>query len=141
MRARNLVSVVLGYALLLSVAVSAQQQTEIASDENGEITVTQPTMAGNLTLQPGLYAVKYHTSHGQHFIRFLKVERKQELSLTRSYTGWYTATEMIKAGEARCRVQPLRSKISATAVKVASENGTARITQVMIKGKSAVCEF
>lgn len=141
MRAGSLLSAVLGCTLLLSVAVNAQQQTVITSDENGEITLTQPTRAGNLTLQPGLYAVKYHASHGQPFIRFFKVQRTQELSLKRSYTGWYTATELIKAGEARCRVQPLRSKIQATAVKIASENGTARITQVMIKGKRAVYEL
>lgn len=92
-------------------------------------------------MQPGIYVVKHHASHEQHFIRFLKVERKQDLSLTRSYTGWYTATELIKAGEAECRVQPLRFKIQATAVKIAHENGTARIIEVMIKGKRAVYEF
>lgn len=132
---------VLGCTLLLIVSADAQKETILAGDNNGEITLTQPTRAGNLTLQPGLYAVKHQASHGQQFIRFFKVERKQELSLTRSYTGWYTATELTKAGEARCRVQPLSSKIRATAVKIASENGTARITHVMIKGKSAVYEL
>lgn len=133
--------VILGCTLLLIVSADAQQETVIAGDNNGEITLTQPTRAGNLTLQPGLYALKYHASHGQQFIRFFKVERKQELSLTRSYTGWYTATELIKAGEARCRIQMVRSRTKETAVKIASENGKARITHVMIKGKSAVYEF
>ena len=133
--------VILGCTLLLIVSADAQQETVIAGDNNGEITLTQPTRAGNLTLQPGLYAVKHHTSHGQQFIRFFKVERKPELSLTRSYTGWYTATELIKAGEARCRIQMVRSRTKETAVKIASENGTARITHVMIKGKSAVYEL
>lgn len=141
MRAGSLLTAVLDCTLLLIAAVNAQQQTVIAGDENGEITLTQPTSAGNLTLQPDLYAVKYHSSHGQQFIRFLRVERTPQLSLTRSYTGWYMATELINAGETRCRVQPLRSKAQATAVKIAIENGTARITQVMIKGKRAVCDF
>lgn len=140
MRASTLLLAFLSCTLLWNLSAKAQKITLITSDSNGQLTLTQPTVAGTLRLQPGIYAVKYHTSHEQHFIRFLRVTQEQKLSQTRSYTGWYTATELIKAGEARCRVQPLPAKVHATAVKIATD-GTARITEVMIKGKREACEL
>jgi hypothetical protein len=67
--------------------------------------------------------------------------KSEKLRLTRAYTGWYTDTDLIKAGEANCRVERLRSKTESTKAMVITEDGRTRITQVMIKGKRAMYLF
>lgn len=142
MRPKALLLVVLGCALLWAISADAQKQTVIQSNDNGEITLTQPTKVGDLTLPPDTYILQHHrVSDGQHFIRFMQVKKSQKLLLTRAYTGWYTDTELIKAGEIKCRVEPLGAKVKATTVTLATESGKPQITQVMIKGKAAVYVF
>ena len=141
MRSKAFQFVALGCALVLGVSAAAQKQSVIASSDHDEITLPQATLAGNLTLQPGAYVVQHHPAHGEDFIRFLRVKKSQKLSLTRSYTGWYTDTELIKAGEIQCRVQPQSAKAEATTATVETAGGKPRITKIMIKGKAAVFTF
>lgn len=150
---RALLVAILGCALLWAVSADAQKQmsgqtpadgqkeTVIQSDENGEITLTQPTKVGDLTLQPASYVLQLHESRGQHLVRFMKAEETRKLLVTRAYTGWHNETELIKAGDVKCRVEPLSAKSPASTVKLANENGTLRITQATIKGKAAVYVF
>jgi len=132
---------VLGCGLFWAVCAEAQQTIAIESTDHNEITFTQPIHAGTLVLQPGTYVLQHHISKGKDFIRFMRVEKSEKLRLTRAYTGWYTDTDLIKAGEANCRVERLRSKTEGTKVMVISEDGRTRITQVMIKGKRAKYVF
>lgn len=92
-------------------------------------------------MQPDTYVLQHRESHGRHFIRFMRVERTQQLRISRAYTGWYTQTELIKAGEIKCRVEPLGAKAQDTIVKVTTETGIPRITRAMIKGKTALYVF
>lgn len=135
---------VLGCALLWTVsAASASPQREevLQSNEEGEIVLTRPTRVGDMTLPPDTYVVQHRVSGGRHFIRFMQVRKSRELLLTRTYTGWYTHTKLNKVAEINCRMEPLGAKVQATTVTIATENGTPRITQVMIKGKAAACAF
>jgi hypothetical protein len=132
---------VLGCALLLSISAGAQQKSVITSSDDDEITLVEPTRAGNLTLQPDTYVLQHHASRGEDFVRFMQVRNSQQLSLTRAYTGWYTDTELIKAGDIKCRVQPLAAKAHATTATVDTENGKPRIIQVTIRGKAAIYLF
>jgi len=132
---------VLGCGLLGAVSAEAQQTRTLESNDQNQITFTQPTQAGTLLLQPGTYVLQHHISKGQDFIRFMRVEKSEKLRLTRVYTGWYTDTDLIKAGEANCRVERLRSKTESTKAMVITEDGRTRITQVMIKGKRAMYLF
>ncbi len=141
MGAKALLFAVLGCALLRVNHAAAEKPIVIESNENGDIALTQPTRVGGLTLQPDTYAVQHHDSDGQHFIRFMRVKESRELRVTRAFTGWYTDRQLIKAGEVKCRVRPLAAKARATAVTVASDNGTQRIMQLTIRGKKAVYVF
>jgi hypothetical protein len=142
MQNKSFLLVVLGCALLLvDSAHGSQKQSVIAGSNHDEITLTQATQAGNLTLPPDTYVVQHHASHGQDSIRFMRVKQSQKLRLSRAYTGWYTDTDLIKAGEVRCRVRPLSAKAQATAATVVTEGGKPRITEIMIKGKAAMYEF
>ena len=92
-------------------------------------------------MQPNTYVVQHHTSEGRDWVRFLRVKKSQKLRLTKAYTGWYTDTELIKAGDVKCRVRPLPDKVQTTTATIETEPGKARITKILIKGKSAVYSF
>jgi hypothetical protein len=141
MRSKVFLWVVLGCALLWAAFADAQEQTVIKSDENGEVTLTKPAKVGDITLQPDTYVLQHRDSHGQDSIRFMRVERTQQLRIGRAYTGWYTETELIKVGEIKCRVEQVGTKAQTTMVTLATENGSPRIIKAMIKGKRAVYVF
>ncbi len=141
MKTRTLLLTLLSCVLLLAISAVAETKTAIESNEDGELTLTQPTRVGNLTLQPDTYVVKDHASHGQHFIRFMHVKKSKDLRTTRAFTGWVTNTELIKAGDVKCRLQPLGAKAETTALTITSEDGTPRISQLTIRGKKAVYVF
>jgi hypothetical protein len=141
MRSKAFLLVVLGCALMSAAFAHAQEQTIIRSDENGEITLTKPAKVGDITLQPDTYVLQHRDSHGQDSIRFMRVERTQQLRISRAYTGWYTETELIKVGEIECRAEQVGTKAQTTMVTLATENGSLRIIKAMIKGKRAVYMF
>jgi len=142
MKQKALLLAVLGCALLWTVsAAAAQKETVLRSGEEGEITLTQPTKVGDMTLPPDTYVVQHRVSGGRHFIRFMQIEKLQALRVTRAFTGWYTYTEKNNAGEIKCRVEPLGATVQATTVTIATENGAPRITRVLIKGEDDVHIF
>lgn len=141
MRVKALLAAVLGCGLLLAVCAEAQQITTIESNDHDQITFTQVTQAGALMLQPGTYVLQHQTSKGQDFIRFMRVERSEKLRLTRAYTGWYTDTDLIKVGEAKCHVERLKRKAETTRVMVTRKDGKTRITQVVLRGKRVLYVF
>jgi hypothetical protein len=69
------------------------------------------------------------------------VKKSEKLRLTRAYTGWYTDTDLIKVGEAKCQVERLMAKPETTKVIVTSEDRKTQITEVRIKGKRAMYVF
>jgi hypothetical protein len=67
---------------------------------------------------------------------------RQEIRETAAdYTGWYTDTDLIKVGEAKCQVERLMAKPETTKVIVTSEDRKTQITEVRIKGKRAMYVF
>ena len=142
MKLKALRLAVFACALLTTVcAASAQDETVLQSNEDDEITITLPVRAGDVTLQPGSYALQLRSSGGRHFIRFMRVEESLEFRVTRIFTGWYTDTREYKAGDVACRMQPLGATVQATTAKIESNDGMPRITSVMVRGKAAVCNF
>jgi hypothetical protein len=142
MKLKALLLAFLGCALLWTVCASAAQRERILeNDDEGDITLTQSTKAGDLTLLPGAYVVRLRVSGDRHSIRFMRVEKSQEFRVTRIFTGWYTDTREYNAGEVECRMEPLGATVQATEVTTASQDGMPRITRVMVKGKAGVCLF
>jgi hypothetical protein len=103
--------------------------------KRGEITLTQPTKVGSIVLQPDTYVVQHRVSGSDHFVRF--VELKQvEAEQSGTEGGHYTYTEHNKAGEIPCRIEPVPSPIKKTTVYTEPDDGTPRITKVVIKGEN-----
>src|SRR5579883_1414581 len=78
---------------------------------------------------------KHRVSGSDHFVRF--VELKQvEAEQSGTEGGHYTYTEHNKAGEIPCRIEPVPSPIKKTTVYTEPDDGTPRITKVVIKGEN-----
>lgn len=127
-------------ALVWAISGDAEQPSAIHANDHGEFTITQPTKAGDVTLQPGTYAVQHHTSKGKDVIRFLRLETKRDLQLTRAFTGWVNKTELVKVADIPVDLHPV-AKAPATTMMIIHENGVPRITQVTIKGNSEVYDL
>jgi len=142
MRPKALLFTALSCALLWTIsAAAAQGQKELKTGKEGEITLTQPTKVGDVTLAPDTYVVQHRVSGNQHFIRFMQVKKLHELNIAPQSAGWYTYTEQNNAGEIKCRVEPAGTTAPETAVTMTMENGTPRITQVLIKDENDVHIF
>src|SRR6185312_14039401 len=137
MKSRVLSIAVLVCALIWAISGHAEQPSTIQANDHGEFTITQPTKAADVTLQPGTYDVQHHTSKGKDVVRFMRLETKRDLQLTRAYTGWVNKTELVKVADVPVDLHPA-AKASATTMTVVHENGIARIAEVTIKGSSEV---
>jgi hypothetical protein len=144
MKSKALVMVVLGCALLWTATAAAapgQKEQKIKTGKKAEITLTQVTTVGDLTLQPGKYAVQHRMSGNDHFMHFTLLKPVVDLNMVAETMGWYTRTEEVDAGEAKCRIEPAGTTIEATAAPVATQDGSPEITEVSIKGENVVHVF
>ena len=144
MKSKALLMVVLGSALLWTIAVAAapgQKEQNLTTGKKAEITLTQATKIGDLTLQPGTYLVQHRMSGNDHFMKFTQLKEVQDLNLASETTGWYTREERINAGEVKCRVEPAGATNAATSAPVVTQDGSPEITEVAIKGENVLHVF
>jgi hypothetical protein len=140
MKSRALLLAVLGCVLLWTISTAAApgpKDKTLKTGKKGEITLTQATKVGDLTLQPGTYVVQHRVSGDHHFVRFIELKTLTALDVSPETMGWYTYTAENNAGEIKCRVEPAGKSIEATTVTVAGDGGP-KITRVAIKGESVV---
>ena len=141
MKPKTLLLAILGCVLLWTASASAlpgPKDTTLKVGKKGEITLTQPTKVGDTTLQPGTYVVQHRVSGNDHFVRFMELKKLTELNVAPESMGWYTYTQENNAGEIKCQVKPAGATIEATAVTIATDGGSPRITQVAIKGENVL---
>jgi len=142
MKPKTLFLAVLGCALLWTVSASAlpgqHHDKTMKTGKKGEITLTQPTKLGDITLQPGTYVVQHRVSGDDHFVRLTELKKLQELMPGGEGAGWYTYTQENNAGEVKCKVEPAGATIQATTVTVANVGGSPRITKLAIKGENVL---
>ncbi len=131
-----------GFSLLLlcvlTVSATAQKEHALKVGKKGEITLTQQTKAADTVLQPDTYVVQHRVSGGDHFVRFIELKKVED---NNGIEGPITYTEQDKAGEIKCRVEPASASAKETTVYTVTENGTQRITRVVIKGENVVHVF
>jgi VCBS repeat-containing protein len=140
MKPKALLMAILGGLLLWTVSATTalgqkEKETVLKTGKEGEITLTQPTKVGDVTLQPDTYVVQHRVSGNQHYVRFMQVKKLHDLHLTPETMGWYTYTAKDNAGEIRCRVEAVGKPFQETMVDVATLDGAPHITRVAIKGE------
>lgn len=100
----------------------------IKTGKKGTINLSQDTHVGDLTLKAGQYWVQHRLEGSDHFIHFT------ELSKSAPYSR--SETPKSHPGEIRCRVEQLDAKATQTEVHVAKEDGSWRVTKVVIRGEN-----
>jgi len=130
--------VFVGLSLVLTVAAMAApgpKEQALKVGKKGEITLSQPTKAGDTLLQPDTYVVQHRTSGSDHFVRFVELKQVESQPSTELP---YTYTEADKAGEFKCTTEAAAGPIKETTVYTVIENGVPRITKVAVKGEDVV---
>jgi hypothetical protein len=139
MRMKQMMLITLGCLLLsmTTVAVASENhEHSLTVGKKGEITLTQPTEAGDKVLQPGTYVVQHRTSGDSHFVRFIELKQTENSKGEQKFTY----TEQSDA-EVRCSLDPSGATAKETTVTIRTEGGGDRITKVSIKGENVVHEI
>lgn len=135
-----------GLACLLLWTVTAaaapkQKEQVLKVGKKGEITLTQKTNVGDKVLQPDTYVVQHRVSGADHFVRFVELKQVEAHGGEGGELTHYTYTELDKAGELKCRMEPASGPIKETTVYTINEGGVLRITKVAIKGEDVLHVF
>ena len=96
---------------------------ELKVGKKGVVSISQETMIGDITLEPGRYKVQHREEGGAHFVRF-----RAEGSGTDS-------------GEVPCTLQPLDAKAKYTAVFTDTSVTPPQIVRVVVRGENAAHVF
>lgn len=139
-RALILTSLTLLLSWTLAAAAATQHGEHVLKvGKKGVITLTMETKVGDVVLQPGTYAIQHRDSGTDHFVRFVRWDTTK--IPTGPSTPPATSTDLHKAGEIKCQVEPTAAPVKQTEVYVTTENGVARITKVAIRGEDVVHVF
>jgi hypothetical protein len=100
----------------------------IKTGKKGKIHLSQDTQVGDLTLKAGEYWVQHRLEGSDHFIHFTELSKSAP----------YSRSEYPKShpGEIKCRLEQLDAKATQTEVHVAKEDGSWRVTKVVIRGEN-----
>ena len=124
-----LTSVTAFLMLTSSFAMAKGKEEVIKVGKNGDITLSQETMVGDVKLPAGDYQVKHRVEGSDHLIHFKQLYSHK--------TGGVKA----HPGEIKCKLEPLNQKVTQTAVFLDKEDGTMRITRIEISGENVAHLF
>lgn len=108
---------------------------EIKAGKKGDIVLSETTQVGDITLKPGHYLLQHRVSDGQHFVKFTELE----MSRGRHPDGATTGAK--DAGEVKCTVQPLKEKVTQTAVYIDTAGGVRKVTRIEVAGENVTHVF
>lgn len=98
--------------------------------KKGEITFSEETRAGDVTLKPGRYTIQHRVEGEDHFIHFTQV--------TERVPGYAIGggVPVAHPGEVKCRLEPLQTKAPRTTVYTNTDGGVRRITKIIVAGEN-----
>jgi hypothetical protein len=111
---------------------------QIKVGKKGDITFSEPTQVGDVTLPPGHYVFQHRVSGDDHFVKFVGAKEMQHAgsSMTTPMQTGPTTTQEIK-----CTVEGLNQKVQQTAVTISTEGGARRITRIEVAGENVAHVF
>lgn len=123
--------------LLLEVeGVAAEKSKTLAVGKYGEITLSQPTQAGKLTLSPGTYVVQHRVSGGDHYVRFAEWKKEQV-----AHPETHEEFALDSAGVAKCRLEPAQQTFDKTMVYLERSPTGSRISKIAVGGEKVFHVF
>ena len=130
---------VLTAVLLLNVAFAFAANDQVVKvGKKGDVTFSEPTQVGDVTLPAGHYVFQHRVSGDDHFIKFVGAKEMEHSgsSMTMPMQTGPTTSEDIK-----CAVEPLNQKVKQTAVTINTEGGVRRITRIEVAGENVAHVF
>lgn len=109
-----------------AIAAAAQKEQVIKVGKKGNITLTEDTKVGEMTLKAGQYTVQHRVQGSEHFVHFVPAGK----------TAYKSGPS-----EMQCSLESLDSKASQTAVYTTREDGSSRVTKVVIRGENVAHVF
>ena len=116
-------------------AIAAGDQNVIKVGKKGEIVLSDTTQIGDITLKPGHYRFQHRVAADEHFVKFTELFMRQ---------GRHTTGQTIGAkdtGEIKCTVEPLKEKVTRTAVYIDTAAGVSKITRIEVAGENVAHVF
>ena len=114
---------VVGMMMVNSVpSTAAEHNHGMKVGKKGDVTFTQETRVGDLTLKPGRYIFRHRVQGEDHFVSF-------------------TTPGGEEVGEVKCRLEPLSKKVEATTLYQDPEGGVYRITKIEVGGENVAHLF
>ncbi|MBI3697716.1 MAG: hypothetical protein HY238_23150 [Acidobacteria bacterium] len=105
------------------VAVAAEHEHAMKVGKKGGVHFAAETKVGDLTLKPGRYTMQHRVDGPDHFIHLTELRGGKP------------------AGEVKCRLEPLKAKVSRTTMYAQKEDGTYRLTRVEVAGENVAHLF
>ncbi len=103
--------------------------------KKGEVLLTDTTQIGELTLKPGHYRFQHRLAGDVHFVKFTELQMSQG----RHATG--TTTNAKEAGEVKCAIEPVKSKVITTSIYSETAGGVQKVTRIVVAGENVAHVF
>lgn len=120
-----------GLVFAATLFSAAAHDVEILkAGKEGRISLDSTVLAGDSTLRPGNYTVQHRAEGGRHFVRFTRIgwRKSPAQKLVRR-------TAVIEA-EVPCHVEALPQIPDATAFYLKTQDGTAHLTRIEVRGET-----
>ena len=130
---------VLTAVLLLNVAFAFAANDQVVKvGKKGDVTFSEPTQVGDVTLPPGHYVFQHRVSGDDHFVKFVGAKEMQHAGTSMTSTMQMGPTT---SKEIKCTAEPLNQKVKQTAVTINTEGGVRRITRIEVAGENVAHVF
>lgn len=116
-------------------ALAASAENIIKVGKKGDVVFSDTTQIGEVTLKPGHYQFQHSVVGDEHFVKFT------ELTMFRGEHATRKATETKDVGEIKCTVEPLKSKVTQTAIYTDTAGGVNKITRIEVSGENVAHVF
>src|SRR3990170_3984714 len=113
-----------------STATPGEQELKVGKSDDLEF--AKEVRVGEVTLKPGKYRIQHRVEGADHFVRF---EHLVITTPSAQKLGTGLAVPAGKAGEIKCRLEPLDAKAQTTTLHLLNEAGGQRLLKVLIRGE------
>jgi hypothetical protein len=121
-------------SFMVTAAIAQEHEHAMKVGKTGDITFSEETKVGDLTLKPGRYQFQHRVEGSDHFVNFTEWTKPNKYTLR-------SGSPKAHVGEVKCRLEPLQKKASETRIYVVQEDGVRRMSKVEIAGENVAHVF
>lgn len=116
----------------------AARDQELKVGKSDDVSFSEDVRVGETLLKPGTYRVQHRVAGGEHFVHFEALATTTP-SAHKTATG--TAIPAGGVGDVKCRLEPLAARAQATSLHLSNEDGSQRLTKLLVRGENVAHVF